>query len=158
MLRILVSCFRNIKYFSVKTKLDTLLLLNKEITKENRIYIRVEFRQSLGMNYVSPFQPEREFKPCKCSQIICCRVHWYSMIPRLSISISNFLKLLNKLYKLNEVKKNIIWFIVITENYRLWNLCEMIIGQLWNYFIIWFSFYNNFRFSIKWYSRGQQVI
>ena len=40
---------------------------------ENRIYIRVEFRQSLGMNFVSPFQPEREFKvskSCKCSQII----------------------------------------------------------------------------------------
>ena len=39
------------------------------ISKENRIYIRVEFRQSLGMNFVSPFQPEREFKvykSCKC--------------------------------------------------------------------------------------------
>ena len=24
--------------------------------KENRIYIRVEFRQSLGMNFFSPFQ------------------------------------------------------------------------------------------------------
>ena len=47
-------------------------------TKENRIYIRVEFRQSIGMNFVSPFQPEREFKvykSCKCSQIICSRVH-----------------------------------------------------------------------------------
>jgi len=33
--------------------------------KENRIYIRVEFRQSLGMNFVSPFQPEREFKVYK---------------------------------------------------------------------------------------------
>ena len=46
--------------------------------KENRIYMRVEFRQSLGMNFVSPFQPEREFKvykSCKCSQIICSRVH-----------------------------------------------------------------------------------
>jgi len=46
--------------------------------KENRIYIRVEFRQSLGMNFVSPFQPEREFKmykSCKCSHIICRRVH-----------------------------------------------------------------------------------
>ena len=40
--------------------------------KENRIYIRVKFSQSLGMNFVSPFQPEREFKvykSCKCSQI-----------------------------------------------------------------------------------------
>ena len=26
------------------------------------------------------------------------------------------------------------------------------------YFIIWFSFNNNFRFSIKWYSRAQRVI
>ena len=48
------------------------------INKENRIYIRVEFRQSLGMNFFSPFQPERGFKvykSCKCSQIICCRVY-----------------------------------------------------------------------------------
>ena len=48
------------------------------INKENRIYIGVEFRQSLGMKFVSPFQPEREFKvykSCKCSQIICSRVH-----------------------------------------------------------------------------------
>ena len=31
--------------------------------KAKRIeYIRVEFKQSLGMNFVSPFQPEREFK------------------------------------------------------------------------------------------------
>ena len=46
--------------------------------KENVIYIRGEFRESLGMNFFSPFQPEREFKvykSCKCSQIICSRVH-----------------------------------------------------------------------------------
>ena len=29
---------------------------------ENRIYIRGEFKESLGMNFFSPFQPEREFK------------------------------------------------------------------------------------------------
>ena len=61
------------------------------INIENRIY-REELKEYLGMNFFSPFQPEREFKVyklCKCSQII------YS---RLSISISNFLKLLNKLY------------------------------------------------------------
>ena len=43
------------------------------MNKENRIYIRVEFRQSLGMNFVSPFQSEREFKvykSCTYSQII----------------------------------------------------------------------------------------
>ena len=41
--------------------------------KENRIYIRGEFRKSLGMNFFSPFQPEREFKvykSCKCSEYI----------------------------------------------------------------------------------------
>ena len=46
--------------------------------KENRIFIRGEFRESLGMNFFSPFQPEREFKvykSCKCSQIICSRIH-----------------------------------------------------------------------------------
>ena len=44
------------------------------VCKEN---IRVEFRQSFGMNFVSPFQHEREFKvkSCKYSQIICSRVH-----------------------------------------------------------------------------------
>jgi len=31
-------------------------------TKENRIYIGGEFRQSLGMNFFSPFQSERELK------------------------------------------------------------------------------------------------
>ena len=31
-------------------------------SKENRIYIRGEFRISLGMHFISPFQPEREFK------------------------------------------------------------------------------------------------
>ena len=44
---------------------------------ENRIY-REELKISLGMNFFSPFQPEREFKvykSCKCSQIICSRVH-----------------------------------------------------------------------------------
>ena len=41
--------------------------------EEYRIYIRVEFRQSLGMNLVSPFQPKRKFKvykSCKCSQYV----------------------------------------------------------------------------------------
>ena len=45
---------------------------------ENRIYIRVEFRKSIGMNCVSPFQPEREFKVYNSrqfSEIICSRVH-----------------------------------------------------------------------------------
>ena len=32
------------------------------IVKENRIYISVEFKESLGMNFFSPFQSEREFK------------------------------------------------------------------------------------------------
>ena len=49
----------------------------RDITIENRIY-REELKESLGMNFVSPFQPERKFKvykSCKCSQIICSRVH-----------------------------------------------------------------------------------
>ena len=38
---------------------------------ENRIY-REELKESLDMNFFSPFQPEREFKvykSCKCSQM-----------------------------------------------------------------------------------------
>ena len=49
-----------------------------QIDIENRIYIRGEFKESLVMNFFSPFQHEREFKvyrSCKCSQIICSRVH-----------------------------------------------------------------------------------
>ena len=45
------------------------------VTIENRI-CREELKESLGMNFFSPFQPEREFKvykSCKCSQIICSR-------------------------------------------------------------------------------------
>ena len=34
------------------------------LTKKNRIYIRGEFRESPGMNFVSPFQLDSEFK-CK---------------------------------------------------------------------------------------------
>ena len=48
------------------------------LNKENIIYIRGEFRVSLGMNFFSPFQSEREFKvskSCKCSQMLCSRVH-----------------------------------------------------------------------------------
>jgi len=46
--------------FSVRIKIKNWLkkiLGLGSITKEKRIYIRVEFRQSLGMNFVSPFQP-----------------------------------------------------------------------------------------------------
>jgi len=60
--------FENFELFSKKHCHRTWLLCAP--TKENRIYIRVEFRKSLGMNFVSPFQPEREFKvykSCKCS-------------------------------------------------------------------------------------------
>ena len=61
---------------------------------------------------------------------------------------------------MNQVNKNIIWFIIITENHVV---CKVEgIESLWNdhwsimkpaYFIIWFSFNNNFRFSIRWCSR-----
>ena len=51
-----------------------------EVTPGQREQIihRVEFKQSLGMNIVSPFEPEREFKvynSCKSSQIINSTSH-----------------------------------------------------------------------------------
>ena len=59
---------------------DIFVLINREmytfilvVCIENRIYIREELKESLGMNLFSFFQPEREFKvckSCKCSQII----------------------------------------------------------------------------------------
>ena len=54
------------------------------IIKENRIYTRGEFRESLGMNFFSPFQPQKEFKvykSCKCSQIVCSREHYIYYVP-----------------------------------------------------------------------------
>ena len=60
----------NIQIFLFYKKAD---MLNKSVVPiENRIY-REELKESLGMNFFSPFQPEREFKvykSCKCSQII----------------------------------------------------------------------------------------
>ena len=44
---------------SVRKIILSLYCLYLVLNKENRIYIRVEFRQSLGMNFVSPFQPEK---------------------------------------------------------------------------------------------------
>ena len=43
------------------------------MTKENRLYIEWNLSNPLCMNFVGPFQPEREFKvynSCKCSQVI----------------------------------------------------------------------------------------
>ena len=46
------------------------------MTKENRLYIEWNLSNPsnpLSMNFVSPFQPEKEFKvynSCKCSQVI----------------------------------------------------------------------------------------
>ena len=60
----------NIQIFLFYKKAD---MLNKSVVPiENRIY-REELKESRGMNFFSPFQPEREFKvykSCKCSQII----------------------------------------------------------------------------------------
>ena len=56
----------------------SVLLTHTLLVIENSIYIREEFKESLGMNFFSPFQPEREFKvykSCKCSQIMCSRLH-----------------------------------------------------------------------------------
>ena len=54
-----------------------LIVTRSDSSIEYRIY-REELKESLDMNFFSPFQPEREFKvykSCKCSQIICSRVH-----------------------------------------------------------------------------------
>ena len=62
-------------FFQVWTTIRHLTYRQRE---KNIEYIRVEFKQSLGMKFVSPFQPEREFKvynSCKCSQIIRCASH-----------------------------------------------------------------------------------
>jgi len=65
---------------------------------ENRIYIREEFKESLGMNFFSPFQPERS---SKCTNHInvhkLCAVEYINTVCSLDY-ISKFLKLLNKLY------------------------------------------------------------
>ena len=79
--------------------------------QRERIYVRGEFKESLGMNFLSPFQGSS-----KCTNhvnvhklyaveysITVCSL-FYSIL-FYSISISNFLKLLNKLYnKLSEEK------------------------------------------------------
>ena len=66
----------NIKVSTFKTIFDYFTLSSQPI--ENRIYIREEFKESLGVNFFSVFKPEREFKvykSCKCSQIICSKLH-----------------------------------------------------------------------------------
>ena len=45
--------------FQIKT---LFFIFNGIVGKENRMYIKGEFKESLGMNFFSPFQPEREFK------------------------------------------------------------------------------------------------
>ena len=44
-----------------KSKNKTSKITQSDKTIENRIYTRGEFRESLGMNFFSPFKPEREF-------------------------------------------------------------------------------------------------
>ena len=41
---------------------QNLTIIGRDMTKENRTYIRGEFRESVGMNFFSPFQPERKFE------------------------------------------------------------------------------------------------
>jgi len=41
---------------------QNLTIIGRDMTKENRTYIRGEFRESVGMNFFSPFQSEREFE------------------------------------------------------------------------------------------------
>ena len=61
------------------------------INIENRIY-REELKESLGMNFFIPFQPEREFK------VNHVNVHKLYAVEYINIVSSLFLKLLNKLY------------------------------------------------------------
>ena len=66
-------------FFSILFWLKTSFKCWILILKENRINIRAEFSTSFGMNFVSTFQPEREFKmykSCKCSQNII----WFIVI------------------------------------------------------------------------------
>ena len=73
--------FSRFLLWAVASGLHSGILKTQNIVSiENRIYIyiREELNESLGMNFFSPFQPEREFKvykSCKCSQIMCSRVH-----------------------------------------------------------------------------------
>ena len=56
-------------------------------TKRIEYILEGNLENPLGMNFFSPFQPEREFKvqimfkSCKCSQIICSRVHNTVCVP-----------------------------------------------------------------------------
>ena len=83
-IRDMLNCCFDLIWFDLNMKKQTCnkyvtLLFNIRIVNIipwNRIY-REELKASLGMNFFSPFQPEREFKvykSCKCSQIICSRV------------------------------------------------------------------------------------
>ena len=67
--------FKNGEFYNNLKKLKISTLTSRQ--REYRIYIRMEFKKTLGMNLFSLFQSEREFKvykSCKCSQIICSRV------------------------------------------------------------------------------------
>jgi len=60
-------------------------------------YIRVELKQSLGMNFVSPFQSEREYKvynSCKFSKIIRYVIQYDPLT--YPFQFLCFIKLLNK--------------------------------------------------------------
>ena len=76
------------------------------------------------MNFVSPFQPEKNLQSVQILQMFTNYIQYFNF---------EFYKLLNKLYKMNQVNKNILWF--RSENHRFYSerhLCEMIIGQLLN--------------------------
>ena len=58
--------FSEIKIYSnVQTPKKKTREFRSTMLIENRIYIREEFKESLGMIFFSPFQPEREFKVYK---------------------------------------------------------------------------------------------
>ena len=50
-------------FFVLKREYGNIICVDRAVkVKENTIYIRVEFRQSLGMNFVSPFQSKGSSK------------------------------------------------------------------------------------------------
>ena len=83
----------------------------------------------------------------KCTNLV--NVHkLYAVCSHDYISISNFLNLLNKLYKMKSS--------FVKWKASMWNDHWSIMKPA--YFIMLYSFNINLRFSIKWCSRAQKVI
>ena len=105
-LKLLCGLFRTaVSLFRASVKQEELTKSLKNVASiENRIY-REELKESLGMNFFSPFSLKGS---SKCTNHVNVHKLYAVVFPRLFISISKFLKLLNKLYNELEVNKNII--------------------------------------------------